>query len=57
MIVQSLVMAFILAFGAIAIYGHLLLVRAVFTPGKDRNRIDEASRSTRAPLAGARIAA
>jgi hypothetical protein len=57
MIMQSLAMAFILAFGAITIYGHLLLVRAVFTPEKGRGRTDDASRSTRAPLAGARIAA
>ena len=34
MIIQSLGMAFILAFSAIAILGHLLLVRAVFTPTK-----------------------
>jgi hypothetical protein len=34
MIIQSLGMAFILAFSAIAIFGHLLLVRAVFTPTK-----------------------
>ena len=34
MIMQSLAVGFILAFGAIAILGHLLLVRAVFTPTK-----------------------
>ena len=34
MIIQSLGMAFVLAFSAIAIFGHLLLVRAVFTPTK-----------------------
>jgi hypothetical protein len=34
MIMQSLAVAFILAFSAIAIFGHLLLVRAVFTPTK-----------------------
>jgi hypothetical protein len=34
MIIQSLGVAFILAFSAIAIFGHLLLVRAVFTPTK-----------------------
>jgi hypothetical protein len=33
-IIQSLGVAFILAFSAIAIFGHLLLVRAVFTPTK-----------------------
>jgi hypothetical protein len=34
MIIQSLAVGFILAFSAIAIFGHLLLVRAVFTPAK-----------------------
>ena len=34
MIMQSLAVAFILAFSATAIFGHLLLVRAIFTPTK-----------------------
>jgi hypothetical protein len=34
MIMQSVGVAFILAFSAIAIFGHLLIVRAVFTPTK-----------------------
>ena len=38
MIIQSLGMAFAFAFSAIATFGHLLLVRAVFTPTKSASR-------------------
>jgi hypothetical protein len=58
MIVQSLGTAFILAFGAIAISGHLLLVRALFTPDRGGNaRPPEERGSRRAIFARARIAA
>ena len=53
MIMQSLAVAFILAFGAIAIFGHLLLVRAVFTPTKAGGAA--APGSHRAELARLRI--
>ena len=56
MIIQSLGMAFILAFCAIAIFGHLLLVRAVFTPTKPGEATMADTRgSHRAELAGLRI--
>ena len=56
MIIQSLGMAFILAFSAIAILGHLLLVRAVFTPNKTGGAAAADARgSHRAELAGLRI--
>jgi len=58
MIIQSLGMAFILAFGAIAIFGHILLVRALFTPDRGGNaRQPEERGSRRAIFARARIAA
>jgi hypothetical protein len=56
MIMQSLAVAFILTFGAIAIFGHLLLVRAVFTPTKAAGPATADARgSHRAELAGLRI--
>ena len=56
MIIQSLGLAFILAFSAIAILGHLLLVRAVFTPTKTAGGATPETRgSHRAELAGLRI--
>ena len=56
MIIQSLGMAFILAFSAIAIFGHLLLVRAVFTPTKAGEvATPDARGSHRAELARLRI--
>jgi hypothetical protein len=56
MIIQSLGMAFILAFSAIAILGHLLLVRAVFTPTKaGEAATPDARGSHRAELARLRI--
>jgi hypothetical protein len=56
MIMQSLAVASILAFGAIAILGHLLLVRAVFTPTKAAGAATADARgSHRAELAGLRI--
>ena len=56
MIIQSLGMAFILAFSAIAIFGHLLLVRAVFTPTKPGEAATADTRSShRAELARLRI--
>ena len=56
MIIQSLGMAFILAFSAIAIFGHLLLVRAVFTPTKAGEAATADMRgSHRAELARLRI--
>ena len=56
MIIQSLGMAFILAFSAIAIFGHLLLVRAVFTPTKaGETATADASGSHRTELASLRV--
>jgi hypothetical protein len=58
MIIQSLGTAFILAFGAIAIFGHVLLVRAAFTPAKaDKSGAPGNYASHRAELARVRIAA
>lgn len=58
MIIQSLVTVFIVAFIAIAVFGHVLLLRAAFTPTKARNAENAADRPSRyAPVAGARIAA
>lgn len=58
MVIQSLVTAFIVAFIAIAVFGHVLLLRAVFAPGKVRTADNAADRpSHHAPVAGARIAA
>jgi hypothetical protein len=58
MIIQSLGTAFILAFGAMAIFGHILLVRALFTPDRGGNaRQPEERRSRRAIFARTRIAA
>jgi hypothetical protein len=56
MIMQSLAVAFILAFSATAIFGHLLLVRAIFTPTKGGGAAAADARgSHRAELAGLRI--
>lgn len=56
MIIQSLGVAFILAFSAIAIFGHLLLVRAVFTPTKPSEAATADTRgSHRAELTRLRI--
>ena len=56
MIIQSLAVGFILAFSAIAIFGHLLLVRAVFTPAKAGGAATADARgSHRAELARLRI--
>jgi hypothetical protein len=58
MIIQSLVTAFVLAFIAIAIFGHVLVLRAAFAPASDRGpgrRDQQASHDT--PMTGARIAA
>jgi hypothetical protein len=58
MIIQLLAMAFILAFGAIAILGHVLLVLAAFTPvraGEWETADDDGLHQ--AELSGARIAA
>jgi hypothetical protein len=58
MIIQSLGTAFILAFGAMAIFGHILLVRALFTPDQGGNARQPEKRSLRrAIFARARIAA
>jgi hypothetical protein len=57
MIIQSLVTAFVLAFIAIAIFGHVLVLRAAFAPASDRSsgkRDQQASHH--APMTGARIA-
>jgi hypothetical protein len=53
-----LAMAFILAFGAIVILGHVLLALAVFTPVRAGNSqtVDE-ERLHQAELARARVAA
>jgi hypothetical protein len=57
MIIQMLAMAFILAFGAIVILGHVLLALAVFTPVRAGNSqtVDE-ERLHQAELARARVA-
>jgi hypothetical protein len=58
MIIQLLAMAFILAFGAIAILGHVLLVLVVFTPvraGESETADDDGLHQ--AELTRARIAA
>jgi hypothetical protein len=56
--IQSLGTAFILAFGAIAIFGHILLVRALFTPERDGNAGQPEERgSRRAIFARTRVAA
>ena len=58
MIIQSLVTAFIAAFIAIAVFGHVLVLRAVFVPTQGRNRGKrDRQPSHHAPIAGARIAA
>lgn len=58
MLIQSLVTAFIVAFIAIAMLGHVLLLRAIFAPGKARSAANAADRSSHhAPVAGTRIAA
>ena len=58
MIIQSLVTAFILAFIAIAIFGHVLVLRAAFMPASDRGsgKRDKQQASHHAPMTGARIA-
>ncbi len=56
MITQSLVTALVIAFSATAIFGHLLLVRAAFTPAKARNSATaDAQASHHAPVTRARI--
>jgi hypothetical protein len=58
MIIQSLGTAFILAFSAIAIFGHVLLVQAAFTARTARKAATaDAGDSHRAELARARITA
>ncbi len=58
MIIQLLAMAFILAFSAIVILGHVLVVLAVFTPVRARNsQTAEEGRLHQAELPRARIAA
>ena len=58
MIIESLGAALILAFGAVAIFGHVLLVRAAFTPAKgDNSGSSGECPSHRAELARVRIAA
>jgi hypothetical protein len=55
MIIQSLVTAFIVAFVAIAVFGHVLLLRAAFFP---RNSAQADQRPSRdAPVTAARVAA
>jgi hypothetical protein len=57
MIIQLLGMVFILAFTAIAIFGHVLLVQAAFTPKAGKSESPDERTSHRAELARARIAA
>jgi hypothetical protein len=58
MMIQWLGTAFILALGATAIFGHILLVRALFTPDRGGNaRQPEERGSRRAIFARARVAA
>jgi hypothetical protein len=56
MIIQLLAMAFILAFSAIVIFGHVLLVLAVLTPVRAASSETEHA-SHQAELARAGIAA
>jgi hypothetical protein len=58
MIIQLLAMAFILAFSAIVILGHVLVALAVFTPVRARNsQTADEGRLHQAELTRARIAA
>jgi hypothetical protein len=58
MIIQLLAMAFILAFSATVILGHVLVVLAVFTPVRAGNsQTADADRLHQAELARARVAA
>jgi hypothetical protein len=58
MIIQLFGMAFILAFSAIAIFGHVLVVLAVLTPVRsDSSETADEPASHQAKFAGARIAA
>jgi hypothetical protein len=58
MIVQSLVTAFTIAFLATAMFGHVLLLRAVFVPANNPKSGRAAQRpSGRTPIAGPGIAA
>jgi hypothetical protein len=58
MIVQLLAMAFILAFGAIVILGHVLLALAVFAPARAGNsQTADEDHLHQAELTRARIAA
>ena len=57
MIVQSLVTAFTIAFLATAMFGHVLLLRAVLVPANNPKSGRAAKRpSGRAPITGAGIA-
>ena len=57
MIIQSLVTAFILAFIVIAIFGHVLVLRAALTPASDRSSGTRGKQASHhAPMTGARIA-
>ena len=58
MIIQLLAMAFILAFSAIVILGHVLVVLAVFTPVRaGKSQTSDEDRLHQAELTRARIAA
>ena len=57
MIIQSLVTTFIIAFVAIAAFGHVLLLQALFAPKTPRPAQTEEQPSPHAPVIAARIAA
>jgi hypothetical protein len=57
MIIQSLVTTFIIAFIAVAAFGHVLLLQAMFAPKPPRPAQTEEQPSPHAPVTAARIAA
>lgn len=57
MIIQSLMTTFIIAFIAIAAFGHVLLLQAMFAPKPPRPAQTDEQPSPHAPVTAARIAA
>jgi hypothetical protein len=58
MLIEALITAFVIAFVAIAVLGHVLLAQAVFTSAKARDPSqDDRQASHQAPITRARIAA
>ncbi len=54
---QSLMTTFIIAFVAIAAFGHVLLLQAIFAPKPPRPAQTDEQASPHAPVTAARIAA